>query len=123
MTITVGDARSLAPGPVRSRPWQVALTKWHHHRIAFCHPRPGEKAADVKVMVLNEDRFVHLEGIVVREPRPGWVTLEVPPLEVWEKPLRWLSREQRERVESPEFFKLLEEQIARRYLALVNRSG
>jgi len=58
-----------------------------------------------------------LEGIVVREPRPGWVTLEVPPLELWEKGLSWLTPEQRERIESPEFYKLIQEQATRRYLA------
>jgi hypothetical protein len=54
---------------------------------------------------------VHLDGIVVREPRPGWVTLEVPPLEAWENRLRWLLPEQRERVESPGFFQLVQEHV------------
>ena len=53
-------------------------------------PRPGEPAADVKLMVLGGDHPICLDGIVVREPRPGWVTLEVPPLESWEKAPRWL---------------------------------
>jgi hypothetical protein len=61
---------------------------------------------------------VHLDGIVLREPRPGWVTLEVPPLEAWENRLRWLLPEQRERVATPEFFKLLQEHVTRRYLAM-----
>ena len=62
-----------------------------------------------------EDR---LRGIVVREPRPGWVTLEVPPLEAWEEPLRWLTREERERerIESPEFYQTLQEHLTRKYL-------
>jgi hypothetical protein len=66
---------------------------------------------------------VCLEGILVREPRPGWITLEVPALEVWEQPLRGLAREQRERIESPEFFKLLQDQIGRRYLAMKQPPG
>jgi hypothetical protein len=38
-------------------------------------------------------RYAHLDGIVVREPRPGWVTLEVPPLEAWQNRLRSLLPE------------------------------
>jgi hypothetical protein len=36
---------------------------------------------------------------------------------------RWLLPEQRERVETPEFFKLLQEHVARRYLALKAKNG
>ena len=67
---------------------------------------------------LWKESYVHLDGIVVREPRPGWVTLEIPPLEAWEKALRWLEPEQRERVETPEFFQLLQTHVTRKYLAL-----
>ena len=59
-----------------------------------------EKVADAEA--ISEDRYVHLDGIVVREPRPGWVTLQVPPLEAWETKLIWLLPEQRERVETPD---------------------
>jgi hypothetical protein len=33
--------------------------------------RAGEQAADVKLKILSGDRYVELEGIVVREPRSG----------------------------------------------------
>ena len=79
--------------------------------------RPGEPSADVTLTILSEDHDVALGGIVVREPRPGWITLEVPPLEAWHESLLWLTPPQRERIESPEFYKLLQEQIGRRYLA------
>jgi hypothetical protein len=78
----------------------------------------GEKAARAKLTILHEDRYIHLDGIVVREARPGWICLEVPPLEQWEESLRWLSYEQRERVESAGFYRLLQEQLTRRYLAM-----
>ncbi len=61
---------------------------------------------------------MHLPGIVVREPRPGWVSMELPALEAWQQPLRWLSREQRERIETPEFYGLLQDHVTRRYLAV-----
>ena len=72
--------------------------------------------ADVRLEILTQPRPIRLCGIVVREPRPGWVTLEVPPLEAWEEPLRWLTREERERVESPEFYQTLQKHLTRKYL-------
>ncbi len=84
-------------------------------------PRRGEQAADVTLKILSGDRYVQLHGIVVRQPRVGWVTLEVPPLEAWRQPFLWLTPPQRERIESPEFYKLLQEQVGRRYLATSTR--
>ena len=81
--------------------------------------RPGDPTtADAEAIIFSEDRYVHLDGIVVREPRPGRVTPEAPPLEAWETRLLWLLPEQRERVESPEFYQLLQTHMTRRYLAL-----
>lgn len=60
---------------------------------------------------------VRLTGIVVREPRAGWVAMELPPLEHWMPELRQLPREQRERIESPEFYRNLHDQVTRRFLA------
>ena len=47
---------------------------------------------------------------------PG--AFEIPPLEKWAKPMRWLLREQRERIQSAEFFQLLPTHGTRKYLAL-----
>ncbi len=81
--------------------------------------RPGDPTtADAEAIIFSEDRYVHLDGIVVREPQPAWVTLQVPPLEAWESRLCWLLPEQRERVETPEFFQLVQQHVTRRYLAL-----
>ena len=74
--------------------------------------------ADVELSIFTDDRYIDPEGIVVREPRPGWTTIEIPPLEKWEKPMRWLLREQRERIQSPEFFQLLQTHVTRKYLGL-----
>ncbi len=81
--------------------------------------RKGEATvADVELSIFTDDRYVYLDGIVIREPRPGWTTIEIPPLEKWEKPLNWLLPEQRERIQSPEFFPLLQTRVTRKYLAL-----
>jgi len=81
--------------------------------------RQGEATvADVELSIFTDDRYIDLNGIVVREPRPGWTTIEIPPLEKWEKPMRWLLPEQRERIQSPDFFQLLQTHVTRKYLSL-----
>ncbi len=57
--------------------------------------------------------------LVIRAGRAG--TLEIPPLEAWEERLLWLEQPQRERIESPQFYRMLQEQIGRRYLAASTR--
>ncbi|NUQ63182.1 MAG: hypothetical protein HUU20_11950 [Pirellulales bacterium] len=64
-----------------------------------------------------------LKGIVVREPRPGLVMREVPALEAWEKPHCGVTAAQRERIESPEFYALVQEHVTRRYLAWKKSAG
>ena len=108
-------------------PQQIALPrspapmKWPVGRMQIeVRLRSEPHSADVELSVFSDDRLIHFEGIVVREPRPGWITLEIPPLEAWEKPLRWLTPEQRERVKMPDFFRLVEEHATRKYLALTS---
>ena len=72
----------------------------------------------VTLQITSDTRPVYLKGIVVHEPRPGWQTLEVPPLEQWEQALRWLTPAQKTRVEMPEFYQMLEGYIRPRFLAL-----
>jgi site-specific recombinase XerD len=81
----------------------------------------GAPSADVVLHILTEPRAIRLSGIAVREPRPGWVTLEIPPLEAWREPLKWLTREERERVESPDFYHTLQEHLTQKYLSVCRR--
>ena len=85
--------------------------------------RPGQAAADVGLLVLGGERPVRLDGIIVRELRPGWLTLDIPPAERWAEPLRWLTPPQRRRIESAALFAMLKEEIGRRYRALPNGAG
>ena len=73
--------------------------------------------ADSRVHILTETRTVLLSGIVIRETRPGWTTLELPPLEAWEQPLRWVTPVERERIESPQFYRLPEHHLTAKFLA------
>jgi len=81
-------------------------------------PRSAETvpAADVTLTIVTDPRPVTLTGIMVREARPGWLTLDVPPLEHWEEPMKWLTPEQKTRIESAEFYEMLQREVARRFL-------
>jgi site-specific recombinase XerD len=82
--------------------------------LAEAQPIP---TARVIVTLKTDPGPVDLTGIIVKEPRAGWVAIDLPPLEHWEEALLWLTPEQRERVGSPAFFQLLQREITARYLA------
>lgn len=76
------------------------------------------RRAKVTIGIRTETRPIYFTGIVAKEIRQGWVSLEVPPLEKWAEPFRWLTPQQRERIESPEFYELLQREIPRRLQSL-----
>jgi len=76
------------------------------------------RIAKVTIGIVSGGRPIYLTGIVAREARPGYVTLEIPPLEHWSEQLSWLTRPQRERIEEPEFYELLQREIAVRLCQL-----
>ncbi|MCH7726370.1 MAG: hypothetical protein IH991_07830, partial [Planctomycetes bacterium] len=77
----------------------------------------GKAVVEATITIHSDTRPIQLHGIVVRQPRPGWVSLDIPPLEDWETALRWVTPAQRERIESPEFYELLQRYITHRFLA------
>jgi len=84
--------------------------------------RPEGTKAQVTLAIATSTRPIYLTGIVVQQQRPGWNTLDLPPLEQWEEPMRWLTPAQRERFETPEFYRMLEDQIGRRFAVLARRN-
>ena len=81
------------------------------------------RAAKVTVSVdtirsSDGQRPIYFTGIIAKEVRRGFVTLDIPPLERWSESLSWLSREQRERFEEPEFYELLQREISTRLCKL-----
>ena len=82
---------------------------------------PQLPKAQVTLEIVTDTRPIYLTGIIVREARPGWQTLEVPPLERWEQPLRWLTPAQQRRIEMPEFYRMLEGHVSQRFVSLKDR--
>ena len=83
-------------------------------------PKPiteGLKSAEASVLINPGPKQVELTGIRVREARRGWVVLDLPPLDAWESSLGRLSPPQRERIEAPTFFELLQRELPRRLLS------
>ena len=76
---------------------------------------PGERRAQVTLGIQRAGGPVYLTGIVVREMRPGWLNVQVPPMESWADPMRRLTHEQRERLETPEFYELLQRELSGRF--------
>ncbi len=79
-------------------------------------PEGKPAIAEATITIQSDTRPIQLRGIVVRQPRQGWVSLDIPPLEDWEAALRWVTPAQRARIESPEFYELLQKHITHRFL-------
>ena len=81
-----------------------------------CQPKLEPRSCEGTISVNSADHpRIFFTGIVATKVRPGWITLSVPPFEKWEESLRWLTRSHRERIESPEFFELLQREIPKRF--------
>lgn len=74
-----------------------------------------ERRGEVTLVVRGEPS-VTLPGIVVREPRRGFLALELPPLEDWAPALSYVDDHVRARFEEAEFYEGLRAAIAQRWM-------
>ncbi len=72
-------------------------------------------SAHAMLAVESDTAPVTLAGIVVKEARPGWVTIDVPPLERWAEGMKWLTPAQRERIADARFYQRLQVELGLRY--------
>jgi len=84
-------------------------------RISLSATGPTRAAAALTIESATAP--VVLDGIVVKEDRPGWVTIDVPPLEAWSTQFLWLTPEQRDRLSSPGFYRRLQGVLSERFQA------
>jgi integrase/recombinase XerD len=90
-------------------------------RLSVVGPKVNEnggRTADCFVDIVGATASVTLPGISIRESRPGWIELNLPPLEDWQPVLVQLSPAQRQRIQEPAFYDLLHRELSRRYLAM-----
>jgi hypothetical protein len=78
----------------------------------------GVPGCDLTIILSTARADISLSGARVLEPRTGWVTLDVPPLEDWDLELQKLSPQDRLKVESAEFYEELRVRATRLFLAL-----
>jgi len=76
------------------------------------------ESADVKLIILDaiDKQPVVLDGIRVFFDERKWIRLEIPLGDHWLAELAMLPRQQRERIESPEFFENLRGHLNRKFL-------
>lgn len=78
---------------------------------------PDEIVPTARVALLVQgNSSARLAGIVLRESRPGWIALDLPPLDDWAQALRAVSPEQRERLLSPRFYEYLRMALGRKFI-------
>jgi len=102
--IYAGQESPSTPPPVGT--FQIELT------------RDTKDSANVRLVIKTHNGQLALDGIVVRQVRPGWVTMDIPPQEDWARQTEHLSDAQRERLHSHEFYERLRNHVIRRFLAL-----
>lgn len=106
---TKGNVRGSTPAAV-----QVGKMSLHLKRTA--PSQEGHPVCKVTVgIATSSGPNVYLTGITATQARPGWTTLTIPPLEQWQDALNWLPPAQRDRIESPDFFSLLQNTIPDRF--------
>tara|TARA_A100000171_G_C2073906_1_gene116137 strand:+ start:63 stop:362 length:300 start_codon:yes stop_codon:yes gene_type:complete len=82
-------------------------------------PNPDTSGAySVKLDIWRDGQLLPLPGMRATMPRRDWVSLQIPLQDIWEPTLRCLPAEQRERLESPEFFSQVQREVAKRILRI-----
>lgn len=87
--------RALPPGPPAAPSLPVGRMQ-----VKLDRDQDGARVT----VVVRADPDVVLDGIRVAEPRPGFLTLSLPPLEDWADRLSWLAPDIRLRVEEGGFY-------------------
>lgn len=67
-------------------------------------------------LLVHGNAAARFGGIILREPRPGWIALDLPPLDDWAEALRAVTPEQRERLLSPRFYEYLRMVLGRQFI-------
>jgi len=72
--------------------------------------------ADVTLLMQVNSVALVLTGTVLREVRSNWIALDLPPTETWEPKLRQVTPEQRQWLQSSEFYQRLQHHLTKLFL-------
>ena len=89
-------------------------------RIQPHQNQSGTATIEIHPRSNTREQFVTLNGINLTQPRPGWIAVELPAAEHWEPQLRRLDQATRARVESPEFYQLIQRELSSRFLKMLS---
>jgi len=90
----------------------------HMRLVVESGKQDNSSCFDVRLIIDKRPQPIVFPGIVAREQRPGWLTIDVPPTEHWTEQRQQLTEAQRERMDTAEFYELLRQQINRRVMSL-----
>lgn len=74
-------------------------------------------------LLVRGDPPIRLAGVIIREPRPGFFSIDLPPQEAWADELAWLDRDARARFDDPALYERLRDHLATRYATLKTTRG
>jgi len=120
------DATLRAGAPVAEAPSHaerpIAPPTSGRMRVVFRRPplpaSAGNPPCEADVTIQMAGVSCRLPPIIIREPRTGWILLDVAPIEAWDSQLKCMPKEARERIESPAFFEALRQGLVQRYLTM-----
>ena len=102
---TTGTANHSAQGPSAKSVGRMVLKVVPSHNA---------NQFDVRMKIALPHGSVPLKGVTAAMPRPGWISLSLPPVEDWAEDLKRLPSVQRDRVLSAEFYHTLQRCVAER---------
>ena len=114
--LTMSPPSSLASSsPLLSPPKPLADLPTGRMSLTMKKRRDAQGLRGDVVIVVRGEPEVRLDGIVCREPRPGYLAIELPPLEDWATRLSFVDDNVRARLEDGGFYETLRGHLATRW--------
>lgn len=107
-----------AEKPTRHAPPAAAIAPKGHLGIELKLVPDDKGLRGEATLLVRGDPPIRLPGVVVREPRPGFFSIDLPPQESWADELSWLAPDVRARFNEAALYERLRDHLAARYAAL-----
>ncbi|TWT49530.1 Tyrosine recombinase XerC [Rubripirellula amarantea] len=113
-SVSQPTCQAIATAPTHS----VAALALHsrRHPDADANEYARTRRTQIAIEIKTAKRRHYLRGTIAEMPREGFVTIELPAAEEWESTIAKFPKPVRERVQSPEFYQILQRAITSRML-------